>query len=178
MNTFQITVSRDAKTRTTIQASRILAQAKALRKGAQGVQVVAVYEMSNEQFFFFVYRAKSPRSPRRSWKLVNYAGVNDGRQYSGSGKGPLKLQAFLERQAYHVQGDWKIRYPHKKAQFTRRFEQVGNPFENGVKQTIIPGSTFIIAEWKATGRKPSKYREATLTVPKPSYIKGETNERE
>lgn len=164
------------KQRKTIQSSRLLAQAKTLRKDGQ-IHVVAVYEMSDSNFFFFTYTARTLRSPRRTWKLTGYNTVNDGRQYDPSGKGKLDLREFLKRQSFYLQpgAKWKIRYPHRKAQFTKRFEQVGNPFEHGVEQKIVPGSTFIIAEWKATGRKPSKYREATLTVPKPiNYNTGET----
>jgi hypothetical protein len=161
---------QDQKERGIIQASRLLAQAKALRKDGQ-VQIVAVYEMSSHNFFFFTYTAKTFRSPRRTWKPSGggYNTVNDGRQYDPRGKGKLDLRVFLGRQSFHLQAGakWKIRYPHKKAQFIQRLEHVGNPFDHRVEQKIIPGSTFITAEWKATGRKPSKYREAVLSVPKP-----------
>jgi hypothetical protein len=157
------------KERATIQSSRLLTQAKAPRKDGL-IHVVAVYEMSNERFFFFTYTAKTLRSPRRTWKPAGYNIVNDGRAYSSRGKGKLDLREFLKRQNYYIQpgAKWKVRYPHRKPAFTARFEQVGNPFDHGIKQIITPGSTFITAEWKATGRKPSKYRKAILTVPKPT----------
>jgi hypothetical protein len=120
------TVRDTSKIRKEIQTSRLLAYAKGKRKDGL-FHVVAVYEMSNEEFFFFEYTAKTNRTPRRLWKLVNWRAVHDGRVWDPRGiNKKVTLQTALTRSTNQLAAGekFKIRYPHKAKQFHARVQTV------------------------------------------------------
>lgn len=161
------------KERSAIQASRIIATAKAPARNGE-VVIVAVYEMSNFNHYFFAYTAKTSRTPRRLWKIRNWNIVSDGREFAANGKGKLSLASYLDRlgSAIVPGAKWKIRYPHRKRVFTDHMDRIANPFDQaGFKPTIPAGATFVIASWHATGKKPNRYQISSLSTPKQKYTK-------
>jgi len=115
--------------RKTITGSRLLCQAKGLRKDGK-THVIAVYEMSGEQYFFFTFTANKPRTPRRLWKTLNWHIIHDGRKYDPRGiDKTVTIQNFLDRQSYNLAdgAKFKIRYPHGKRNFADLVERISNP---------------------------------------------------
>ena len=169
MNNFdQIKLDQQQAHRKTIQASRILAQAKARRADGK-IKVIVVYEMSDYNFYFFQYTAQGWRSPRKTWKLSGWSIVHEARRYDPQGLDKsLDLRLYLVRQEFNLQDKtWNIRYPHKKKIFSQHIERIGNP---DLSNPYAPaGSTFVTAQWHATGKKPNKYEVAKLSTPKVIY---------
>ena len=71
--------------------SPIIAKAAIQRKGH--IEIVAVFQGSTRQEFYWTFRARTPRSPQRSWTLINYYS-RDHSQYSDFG-------SFLENITWH-----------------------------------------------------------------------------
>lgn len=70
MYTFFEPKNHSGENRKAVFGSPILA--KAVCRNAKGVQIIVVFQKSTRQEFYWVFRAKSPRSARRSWKYVNH----------------------------------------------------------------------------------------------------------
>jgi len=145
-----------AELRDTIQTTRLLLQAKAHRKDGK-THVVTVYEMSNEQFFFFSYTAKTARTPRRLWKLVNFHIIHEGRKYDPLGANKLAtFEHFLNSQRLQIAdgAKWKVRYPHNKKPLLAHIQRVSIP--DYIPQEKPAGATYGVASARSAGKTPSK----------------------
>ena len=147
--------------RRTIQASRLLLQAKAPRKDGK-THIVAVYEMSDEQFFFFTYTAKTTRTPRRLWKIANWHIIHEGRKFDPTGKDKtVDFRHFLKSQQVHIVAGakWSVRYPYKKNILISCIKRVSDPDRTPI---LVPGATFDYASAITSGRRPSKSAYQTV----------------
>ena len=87
--------------------------AKAVCRLANGThEIIVVFASSTRQEFYWIFKAKSPRSAKRSWKYAGYA----QRDYSFSQKPYHDFQSFVEYQARRDGAQViSIRVPHKRS---------------------------------------------------------------
>lgn len=65
--------------------------AKAITKRGNRYEIIVVFSKSTRLEFFWIFQARSPRSPQRSWKVVGYS-MRDNPTYSDFG-------SFVSRRA-------------------------------------------------------------------------------
>lgn len=134
--------------------SRIMA--KATGKDKQGnIVIVCVFEMSQEYRFFFLFNAKSTRSPRKSWVYRGqYWILHEARVHMpNNDKGRLSFRHFLAGLGNY--SGWTVRYPYRKQKLIDLFARVGNWVAHLLPghMRLAPGATFEYANSITSGRE-------------------------
>ena len=137
-----------------ITQSKIIA--KAVIMGSK-IEIVTVFEKSNQRQCFFIFTAPKPAAPIAEWKLKTTATA-----YNLKGE----IQTFEEfvtrakgfsmpREICHI--DYKF-YP-SRPDFIDAFDRIANPMNYLVKQDPEPGATFNYTNSITTGNYALRKRE-------------------
>lgn len=112
----------------------LLAKGTIERAGGEEVMFVAVFEASQYYRFYFTFSAKSPRSPRKSWKPIGYHGIYLGKHMS--------LDDMLKYVAVPLKDvvTTTQRFPCGRKEFDRFFRETADSYKRPVM--IPPGATF------------------------------------
>lgn len=117
-----------------LQLGPILAKATIERANGAGVVFVAVFEASQYYKFYWTFRAKTARSPRRSWKPIDYYGIYMGKHMS--------LDDMLKYVAASIKDivRTKQRFPCGRREFDEFFREIAEAYRRPV--IIPPGAKF------------------------------------
>ncbi len=102
--------------------SRVIAKAIIQREGE--VVIVAAFQLSYQYAFWFEFRARTSRSPQRTWRLVNKYLV---RGFQGA---PMHLDEIIKRVLRSTDsGKITRRYPVGKRNFIVHLDRIANPMK-------------------------------------------------
>lgn len=126
MNNFYLSKSSNLPREEQIISSKITARATIRIPGVDGVIIVAAFQLSHELSFWFVFKAKTCRSPRRLWKAIRRAGARV--------TFPNVKTTTLDDMVKSIIGsasNVKVskRYPIGKRVFVDRLNRAANPFQ-------------------------------------------------
>ena len=102
--------------------SPIIARATVQLEGKEGVIIIAAFELSTRNMFWFTFTAKNSRSPRKSWKRKNIDILWQGKF--------LTIQNMIDKIA--ITGKTvksSYRFPKGKRLFIDRMDRVINPLK-------------------------------------------------
>jgi hypothetical protein len=117
-----------------LELGSLLAKATIERANGAGVVFVAVFEASEYYKFYWTFRAKSPRSPRKSWKPIDYYGIYMGKHMSLDDM--MKFVAISIKDTVRT----KQRFPRGRREFDKFFHEIAEIYKRPV--VIPPGAKF------------------------------------
>jgi hypothetical protein len=134
-----------SKSNQEIIAGRLIAKAVAQKNNR--IEIVAVFETSEYHRFFFIFTARSRRSPRKSWKWTGaYQSI-----YPGMGK-THTLESYVQMR-YPGQ-DVKIRRYIKKAYLSTFIDRTAHPYTYlEPDRKPLPGQSFEHANAITSGHR-------------------------
>ena len=117
-----------------LELGPLLAKGTIERANGQEAVFVAVFEASQYYKFYFTFRAKSPRSPRKFWKPIGYHSIYAGKYMS--------LDDMVRYVVVPIRdvSKTKQRFPRGRRQFDKFFHEVANSYRRPA--VIPPGATF------------------------------------
>lgn len=130
MNFEEIT-QRVAAERAQIIKSKIIARATIKQAGKEGVTIIAAFELSKRDRYWFIFRAKTARSPRRTWEYVTHLILWQGKNTT--------LEDMITRTVGNADAKITRRYPKGKRIFTDHQDRVGNPMKYTAPATAPQG---------------------------------------
>lgn len=103
-----------------IAASKLIAKS-VIKSQDNGVTIVAAFEKSTEYVFYITFTAKTPRTPKRLWKVLS----------ARSARGFLGRQMQIEEVAKEIAKGANVttRFPAGKKRFEETLEHVNNPMK-------------------------------------------------
>ncbi len=100
--------------------SKIVARATITQEGKQGVLIIAAFELSTRYAFWYIFHAKTARSPRRTWEFKSKVAVWAGKV--------MELDDMIKSRVLNMDSA-KItkRYPQGKRLFASLLDREANP---------------------------------------------------
>lgn len=132
-----------------ILKSKIIARATVRHSHGKFVTIICAFQLSHEFHFWYVFRAKSARTPRRNWRRMSREGVNG---YRPTDK--ITMDVMIDR-AVGKDEAAKVtkRYPTGKRSFEANFDRICYPFKYKPTQPLTPITTEYINRKFAAGRR-------------------------
>lgn len=102
-----------------IATSKIIAKSVIPQDGH--VTIIAAFEKSTQYTFYITFTAKSPRTPRRLWKLLS----------ARSARGFQGVQMSIEEISAQIAAGRQVvtRFPIGKKKFAERLDHINNPYK-------------------------------------------------
>jgi len=136
--------------------SKLIAKATYERDGK--IYIVAVFDRSSYYKFFWIFQARTRRSPRKSWKFTGqyfsiYKGASNMRDTSDAFYSTM--EQFCSHRYEIKSYAYKVRYLFRKKYVKTFFDRIANPLKYSIPE-IPAGATFGYASPITSGRRPSK----------------------
>ncbi len=133
MFNFDVAMQALHEERKKVISSKIVARATVTEEGKQGVLIIAAFELSTRYAFWYIFHAKTARSPRRTWEFKSKVSVWAGKV--------MELDDMIKSRVLHIDSAKIVkRYPLGKRVFASFLDRVANP--QIIQQTQAVGASF------------------------------------